>query len=92
MKSSEFDVIFKEKTEEFASELRTAALSRGFAVHGLTVSKAADFVYVYEILVSQMGFRSLPRRMIYTLMYNPKTKEYIWHEDAPIMQHEKAIN
>lgn len=92
MKPAEFDVIFQEKTKEFAQSLRSACLAKGYAVHNLSVAKAADYVYVYELLVSNMGIRSLPHQLTYTVMYNPKTEAYIWHEDAPIMKREKAIN
>lgn len=95
MKGKEFDQIFEPKVYEFAEKLSDEALNKGFKVHAVDVDKQRDFVYIIQVMVTKVGMRMLPMRMIYTVMFNPVTEEYIWHEGlprAPRGQDERVVN
>lgn len=83
MKIKEFEPIFEKKINEFAEKLSKEALKKGFIVHSVDVDRQRDFVYIVQIMVTMKGMRMLPVRQIYTIMFNPKTEQYIWHEGLP---------
>lgn len=83
MKAKEFDEIFKSKCEEFGQTLGGVALAKGWRVHSIDVEKQRDFMYLFTLMVTKAGLRMLPMRMFYTVMYNPVTAEYMWHDGIP---------
>lgn len=95
MKGKEFDVIFEPKIHEFATVLSEEALRKGFKIHAVDVDKQRDFIYLVQVMVTQRGMRMLPMRLLYTIMFNPVTEDYIWHEGlprAPRGQDERLVN
>lgn len=92
MKDLEFDEIFKTKATEFCQVLKGVAHQRGRIVHSVDIQKHKAFIYMFDIRTSIARMRMLPVSSIYTVMYNPKSDKYTWHEGYPRNSHEKVIN
>ncbi|WNL62970.1 hypothetical protein [Citrobacter phage Ci1] len=92
MKGVEFDEIFKPKAQEFCQILGSVARNKGYVVHSVDIKKFDDFIYIFNLLVSAVGVRSLPEQLVYTVYYNPKTDKYTWHENFPYRKKERVLN
>lgn len=92
MKPKEFDEIFKVKATEFAQTLGAVSETKGYIIHGVDIAKAFNYVYTFTMLVTKKGFRMLPMRVVKTVMYDPITDAYLWHDGYPDEKEEKVLN
>lgn len=94
MTGKEFDEVFKIKIDEVCRRIEARVIENNLQLFGgIQVMKFRDFIYGFKFTCVHPNSRSI-RESVYTVMYNNKTSEYIWHEGYPeTPQHDgKVIN
>lgn len=84
----EIEDVFLDKINKLVQELDKPP----YRIVDFKVAKHTNFVFVLLLSVFKIGFRSLPSREIYTIMYNPKTGIYTYHEGEPEVKPEILVN
>lgn len=83
MTGKEFDEIFKPKINELCEAITKRAIENDLIMFdGIQVIKFRDFIYGFKFNCSHKSMRGFIQK-VYTVMYNPKTEKYIWHEGYP---------